>query len=144
MKFLLLLLLGASAAVVIFITHSKKKSSRITRRAEPLLGASAPLVDRQKEWTQLDDVPVSVGAPEAEDRVPVDIRTSYVRRERLLSKPEALLYLILKTGLPEHNVFANVRMADVVDVHRQHKGFERLRRFRKISQYHLDFLVCDK
>lgn len=144
MKFLLLILLATGAAVVLFINHSKKNSSRVARRYEPLVGASAPPVVEREQWNKLDDVPVSVGTSEADDRVPVDVRTSYVRRERLLSKPEALLYLILKTGLPEHNVFANVRMADLVDVHRQHKGFERLRRFRKISQYHLDFVVCDK
>lgn len=74
----------------------------------------------------------------------IDYKDSYEAKERLLSKPENLFRNILKTGLPGHEIFANVRLADIVKVQRKHRGNKNTWLFRNIAQYHIDFLVCDK
>lgn len=72
----------------------------------------------------------------------IDIADSYTRKDKLLTAPEKLMYFILKAGMPDHEIFANVRLADVVNVSSKYNGFDKTARFRKISQYHLDFVVC--
>lgn len=72
----------------------------------------------------------------------IDYKDSYEAKERLLSKPENLFRNILKTGLPGHEIFANVRLADIVKVQHKHRRNKWL--FWNIAQYHIDFLVCDK
>lgn len=74
----------------------------------------------------------------------IDYKDSYEAKERLLSKPENLFRNILKTGLPGHEIFANVRLADIVKVQHKHQGNKNTWLFRNIAQYHIDFLVCDK
>lgn len=74
----------------------------------------------------------------------IDYKDSYEAKERLLSKPENLFRNILKTGLPGHEIFANVRLVDIVRVQTKHQGNKNVWLFRNISQYHIDFLVCDK
>lgn len=82
-------------------------------------------------------------ASEAEPKK-IDYKDSYEAKERLLSKHENLFRNILKTGLPGHEIFANVRLADIVKVQRKHRGNKNTWLFRNIAQYHIDFLVCDK
>ena len=63
-------------------------------------------------------------------------------RERFLGQHETLLYLLLKTGLPDHEIFANVSLAAVVAL--PASGGEREQQVRRLSPYQLDFVVCDK
>ena len=61
---------------------------------------------------------------------------------RFLGQPETLLYYLLKTGLPDHEVFANVSLAAVVGV--AASGHDREQQLRRLAPYQLDFAVCDK
>lgn len=63
-------------------------------------------------------------------------------RERFLGKAETLLYYLLKTGIPGHEVFANVTLAAVIEP--SGARFEQEQQLRQLSQYRLDFVVCDK
>ena len=63
-------------------------------------------------------------------------------RERFLAQAETLIYLLLKTGIPDHEIFANVSLASVVGV--PGRGYEREQHTRRLSQYQVDFVVCDK
>jgi intracellular sulfur oxidation DsrE/DsrF family protein len=63
-------------------------------------------------------------------------------RERFLGQHETLLYLVLKTGLPDHEIFANVSLAAVVAL--PASGSEREQQIRRLAPYQLDFVVCDK
>jgi uncharacterized protein DUF2726 len=63
-------------------------------------------------------------------------------RERFLGQHETLLYLVLKTGLPDHEIFANVSLAAVVAL--PASGSEREQQVRRLAPYQLDFVVCDK
>jgi hypothetical protein len=63
-------------------------------------------------------------------------------RERFLDRPQALVYLLLKTGMPEHQVFANVTLASVVSP--QVSGFDRQQQERRLAACRLGFVVCDR
>ena len=63
-------------------------------------------------------------------------------RERFLGQHETLLYLLLKTGLPDHEIFANVSLASVMAL--PASGGEREQQLRRLASYQLDFVVCDK
>ena len=64
-------------------------------------------------------------------------------RERFLSRPQTLAYFLLRTGLPDFQIFANVTLASVVSVP-QAEGPDREQQLRRLSQCQLDFVVCDR
>ena len=80
---------------------------------------------------------VSLAAP-----APAKAPAAAPARERFLGQAETLLYYLLKTGLPGYEVFANVTLASVIGV--SGGGHEREQQLRRLAQYRLDFVVCDK
>ena len=58
-------------------------------------------------------------------------------RDRFLGQRETLVYRLLKAGIPDHEIFANVGLASVV-------GGKTEQEARRLAQYCLDFVVCDK
>lgn len=68
----------------------------------------------------------------------------YLLRPRFLTKAESVVYLLLKAAFPRHDIFAKIRLADVLQVKIGPQGMERLRAFRKIANQHVGFVVCDK
>ncbi len=81
--------------------------------------------------------PVSLAVP-----APAKAPTAVPARERFLGRAETLLYYLLKTGLPGYEVFANVSLAAVISA--SGSGHEREQQLRRLAQYRLDFVVCDK
>jgi hypothetical protein len=67
----------------------------------------------------------------------------YLLRPRFLTKAESVVYLLLKAAFPRHEIFARVRLADVLQVKIGPQGMERLRAFRKIANQHVGFVICD-
>ena len=67
---------------------------------------------------------------------------AFSARERFLSQPATLIYRLLKAGLPDHEIFANVPLASLLDA--PGKGYEREQQIRRLLPYQLDFMVCDK
>ena len=61
---------------------------------------------------------------------------------RFLGQAESLLYYPLKAGLPDFEVFAGVSLARVVGA--PGDGRYREQQIRRLSQYQLDFVICDK
>lgn len=68
----------------------------------------------------------------------------YLVRPRFLSKAEGMVYLLLRAAFPRHEIFARVRLADVLQVKIGPQGMERLRVFRKIADQQVSFLLCDR
>ena len=68
----------------------------------------------------------------------------YLLRPRFLSKAESVVFLLLKAAFPRHEVFARIRLADVLQVKIGPQGMERLRAFRKIANQHVGFVICDR
>ncbi len=68
----------------------------------------------------------------------------YLLRPRFLTKAESVVYLLLKAAFPRHEIFARVRLSDVLQVKIGPQGMERLRAFRKIANQHVGFVICDR
>jgi Protein of unknown function (DUF2726) len=68
----------------------------------------------------------------------------YLLRPRFLTKAEGVVFLLLKAAFPRHEIFARIRLADVLQVKIGPQGMERLRAFRKIANQHVGFVVCDR
>ena len=49
-----------------------------------------------------------------------------------------------KAAFPRHEIFARIRLADVLQVKIGPQGMERLRAFRKIANQHVGFVICDR
>jgi hypothetical protein len=70
--------------------------------------------------------------------------SEYDRRPRLLTPHGALLYFVFRTGLPDHEIFANVPLGDAVEISDSRPGFEREQKARRLAQLKLDLIVCTK
>ena len=68
----------------------------------------------------------------------------YLLRPRFLSKAETVVFLLLKAAFPRHEIFARVRLSDVLQVKIGPQGMERLRAFRKIANQHVGFVICER
>ena len=68
----------------------------------------------------------------------------YSLRPRFLSKADYLVYLLLKVAFPRDEVFARVRLADVLQVKVGPQGMERLQAFRKVANQQVGFVVCGR
>ncbi|HVE49521.1 MAG TPA: DUF2726 domain-containing protein [Casimicrobiaceae bacterium] len=68
----------------------------------------------------------------------------YLVRPRFLSKAEGVVFLLLKAAFPRHEIFARVRLSDVLQVKIGPQGMERLRAFRKIANQHVGFVICGR
>jgi hypothetical protein len=68
----------------------------------------------------------------------------YLVRPRFLSKAEGMVYLLLRAAFPRHEIFARVRLTDVLQVKIGPQGMERLRAFRKIANQHIGFVIVDR
>lgn len=68
----------------------------------------------------------------------------YVSRERVLGPPETLLYLLLKTGMPDYHVFAQAALRGILDVAPSAAAYARNEHLRRLASHAVDFLVCDR
>ncbi len=68
----------------------------------------------------------------------------YLLRPRFLSKAESIVYMLLRAAFPRQEIFARVRLSDVLQVKIGPQGMERLRAFRKIADQQVSFLLCDR
>lgn len=93
-------------------------------------------------WQEmLGNATAGVAAAPAE---PVPVAAAYVARSKTLDPAQALLYYLLKNGLPDHEVMPQVGLARVIDVEAGIAGSDREQRLRALAQHTVDFLVCNK
>jgi hypothetical protein len=127
---MLVLALGVGALVVFVLVGLVRRSRSLNR------GRAAP--DAQNtvaQWTEGETTRLLSSA---------EVPGLYLLRSRFLSKAENVVYLLLKAAFPRHEIFARVRLADVLQVKIGPQGMERLRAFRKIANQHVGFVVCDR
>ena len=133
----LLLLAGVGGIAVLVWSYRKKAVARETasrERFEDMLRARpapAPASDAPLAAAPTPGVAPVAKAPAAAPGV------ASSARERFLGQRETLLYRLLKAGIPDHEIFANVALASVV-------GSRNEQETRRLAQYRLDFVVCDK
>ena len=125
----------------IFWAYRRKRNQTSGARAKQLdaliseMKATAPVVESA--------LPVTPAAPAARSVATVPA-TAYTRKARLLDKNDALLYLLLRTGLPDHEIFARLTLAELVEPAATLRGFEREQSMRRLAQSTLEFVVSNK
>ncbi|MBI4195019.1 MAG: DUF2726 domain-containing protein [Betaproteobacteria bacterium] len=67
----------------------------------------------------------------------------FSRKERLVSENHGRLLSTLRSAMPEHEVFAHVSLAALVDLSPHLQGREREQRQRALTQYGVDCVICD-
>ena len=138
-----LFLLFAAGGIGFVVWYSRKKfaerEAASKARLERLLRAPAqPAAPAELAPTRTAASPsASVAVP-----TPAKAPAAMPARERFLGQAETLLYYLLKTGLPGYEVFAYVSLASVIGA--SGSGHEREQQLRRLAQYRLDFVVCDK
>ena len=125
------LLLAAIGVLVVFVLVGLVRRSRRGGAARP--GGETQTATAQ--WTEGETTRLLSSA---------EVPGLYLLRTRFLSKAENVVYLLLKAAFPRHEIFARVRLADVLQVKIGPQGMERLRAFRKIANQHVGFVVCDR
>lgn len=105
----------------------------------PIAPAAAPAPAQAPLSHAAPAAPAAATPPAA---APAATAAAVVARERFLGQHETLLYLVLKTGLPDHEIFANVSLAALVAL--SASSSEREQQVRRLAPYQLDFVVCDK
>jgi hypothetical protein len=77
-------------------------------------------------------------APDAASTPPL----AALRRPRFLTDPQRLLYLTLRSALPDHIVMANTRMIDLLELPADDEALERDPRLRDMLHQRIDCMVC--
>ena len=54
------------------------------------------------------------------------------------------MYFVFRTGLPDHEIFANLTLADLIDIEPAVQGYEREQKARRLAQQRLDLVICTK
>jgi len=119
------------ALLLVAIVYGLVKRSRNARGARS--GMEGP--NTVAQWTEGETTRLLSSA---------ELPGLYLLRPRFLSKAESVVYLLLRAAFPRHEIFARIRLADVLQVKIGPQGMERLRAFRKIANQHVGFVVCDR
>ena len=122
----------AIGTLIVFVLVGLMRRSRGDKRGDPL---GADTQSTAAQWTEGETTRLLSSA---------EVPGLYLLRPRFLSKAENVVYLLLKAAFPRHEIFARVRLADVLQVKIGPQGMERLRAFRKIANQHVGFVVCDR
>jgi len=121
--------IAAFAIVIIYGLVRRNRGSGGASRSD----ANSP--DTVAQWTEGETTRLLSSA---------ELPGLYLLRPRFLTRAESVVYLLLKAAFPRHEIFARIRLADVLQVKIGPQGMERLRAFRKIANQHVGFVVCDR
>ena len=133
----ILFLLAAGGVIAYFVSNYRKKVAE--REAASKKRFEEMFLARPKPATPSDTPPAPAPAavvPPETKRPPVAAAVPPAR-ERFLGQRETLLYRLLKVGIPDHEIFANVALAAVT-------GGRNEQETRRLAEYRLEFVVCDK
>lgn len=75
---------------------------------------------------------------------PPEPASTFILRERFLSPPQTLLFYLLKTGLPDYVVVAQVPVASLLDPAPNLAAYAREEQARMFARHIVDFAILDK
>ena len=134
---MLLALLPIAAVAYIIWDHKRKAAQREAMsagRMEELLGIA-------EHAARGDHIEPSLAPAAAE---PPPVAATFVLRERFMSAPQTLLYYLLKTGLPDYLVVAQVPVASLLDPAPSLAAYAREEQARTFARHIVDFAILDK
>ena len=136
--YVLLALLPIAAVAYIVWDHKRKAAAREAAsagRMEELLGVA-------QHGPRAEPIePRFAQAPADQPAAPVPM---FVLRERLMSAPQTLLYYLLKTGLPDYLVLAQVPVASLLDPSPTLAAYAREEQARMFARHVVDFAILDR
>jgi len=146
MLWVLIVLVWLGAIVFVIARYRRKRAEREAEREKQvaLLFAEARNARKDAE-SGAPAVQAATAAGAAPATAPATPAASlYLARERLLAPPYSLVYLLLRTALPEHEIFVNLALGDLVDVGPQWQSLERENRLRRLGQQRVDYVICTR
>lgn len=133
-----LLLLTPVVAVAVIVWNYRRKQAAIEKatseRFNKLFGKGATQPAASSSSTVMPAPAPAPARTEAE----------YVVKEKLLTPGKTLLYYLLKTGLPDHEVFARVSLSSLLETAGHVTSYEREAQSRRLAEIMVDFVICDK
>ena len=132
--YVMLALLPIAAVAYIVWDHKRKAAAREAAsagRMEELLGVAQHAPRAEPTEPSLAHEP----APPA---------ATFVLRERFMSPPQTLLYYLLKTGLPDCLVLAQVPVAALLDPSPTLAAYAREEQARTFARHIVDFAILDR
>jgi hypothetical protein len=133
-------LIWIASVAGIFWAYGRKRRQASSARAKEL---TALLVEAKNAGRIPADGAPPGAAPVVKPVAAAQAET-FTRRDRLLGKADAWLYLLFRTGLPDHEIFANVALSELLDPAPELRGIDREQRLRKLGQTFLNIVVCNK
>src|ERR1700686_5031493 len=121
----------AISALVVAVLFGLVRRQRSGAKSKPGAESTSTTV----QWTEGETTRLLASA---------ELPGLYLLRPRFLSKVEGVVYMLLKAAFPRHEIFARIRLSDVLQVKIGPQGMERLRAFRKIANQHVGFVLCDR
>jgi hypothetical protein len=126
--------------VGIFWAYARRRKKADSLRAREI----EALISNAKGGLQPVTVVPPAAVAQAEKKALAPVSAGFLKKARTLEQRDALLYLLLRTGLPDHEVFPGLTLADVIEPAALVRGYEREQSLRKLAQSKLDFVVCNK
>ena len=135
-----LFLLVAAGVIAVFVWDYRRKAARREAASKERFGQMF------KERLPAAQPPVSSPVPPAAvtGAAPKTPPVAALPKGCFLGQAGTLIFRLLKAELPGHEVFANVTLASVVGVPDSLAGSAREQQLRRLAQYQIDFVVCDK
>jgi hypothetical protein len=134
--YVMLALLPIAGLAYIVWDHKRKAAQREAAsvgRVEELIGIAQHAIRGEQIEPSL--------APATETSTPA---ATFILRERFLSAPQTLLYYLLKTGLPDYLVVAQVPVASLLDPASNLAPYAREEQARTFARHIVDFAILDR
>ena len=125
---------------ILYVIYKVRRASE-ERRQRSDERAAAMLANMQT------NVLTRAGAPETPAAVTVpkipapQAASALLRRPRILTDTQRLLFLVLRAAMPDHLIMAHVRVVDLLDPPQPADPDDA--RLRALARERLDFVVCD-
>jgi hypothetical protein len=158
--YLLLILIPLAAIAYLVWDHKRKRAERDAASAGRLTELFGDVVPAAVQPERTGGSDFSPEASPATANVEVPLAGSptihhatvdeaphaalYAVRERVLTPPQTLVYLLLKTGLPDYVIFARFSLAAILEAGPGLSGFAREEQARRLCALSVDFLVSDR
>ena len=143
------LLLGVVVIAVFIWNYRRQAAAREAASAERMKAfveqarANSAANPADTPATAVSAVPAALTpARSAQSRLP--LVSGFAARGPLLSAEQMALYPLLKSALPDYEVFVRVSLAAFIQADENSTGFAREAQQRRLADAVVDFLVCDK
>ncbi|HUO43745.1 MAG TPA: DUF2726 domain-containing protein [Burkholderiales bacterium] len=120
-------LLWIALVVGIYWSYKNRKAKRDAAREQKF----------QKMFSALAPAPASGRAPAA-----VEEAVRLVKKPRLFGPQTTLIYYVLRSGLPDHEIFVDVPLDSLIES--PSPGYHAGQMSKRLAAARVDFVVCDK